>query len=141
MPNNFDEWWDSKGRFLDPDTDDVPWFDKRKELARYAYEAAKVAEQPVGSAGFHAFYAKKGIINNDPVLDVYYKELQQEAWSDGYNRGLEVEAPERESRYRDALVDISNHKEHGNTYGSGYDYSYCARMAQRALNEIEGDIK
>lgn len=36
----FDEWWFREGQFLDPDTDDVPWFDKREGLARLAFEAA-----------------------------------------------------------------------------------------------------
>lgn len=36
----FDEWWSREGQFLDPDTDDVPWFDKREGLARLAFEAA-----------------------------------------------------------------------------------------------------
>lgn len=35
----FDEWWESKGKFFDPDTSDVPWFDKRKDLAEYAFRA------------------------------------------------------------------------------------------------------
>ena len=37
----FDQWWQRDGKFYDPDTDDVPWFDKRKELAERAFEAAK----------------------------------------------------------------------------------------------------
>lgn len=36
----FDEWWERDGRFIDPDTSDVPWFDKRKGLAAYAFHAA-----------------------------------------------------------------------------------------------------
>lgn len=36
----FQDWWNSDGRFLDPDTSDVPWFDKREALAEYAYDAA-----------------------------------------------------------------------------------------------------
>ena len=36
----FDEWWARKGRFIDPDTEDVPWFDKRKALAEEAFRAA-----------------------------------------------------------------------------------------------------
>lgn len=36
---NFDEWWEKTGKSIDPDTEDVPWYDKRKELARMAYEA------------------------------------------------------------------------------------------------------
>jgi len=33
----FDKWWQEDGRMLDPDTEDVPWFDKRKELAELAF--------------------------------------------------------------------------------------------------------
>lgn len=33
------EWWRSDGLYIDPDTDDVDWFDKRKELALIAFEA------------------------------------------------------------------------------------------------------
>lgn len=38
---DFDNWWEVDGRFFDPDTDDVPWFDKRKFLAEYAFNRAK----------------------------------------------------------------------------------------------------
>jgi hypothetical protein len=34
---SFEEWWNKEGRFYDPDTEDVPWFDKRKELAELAF--------------------------------------------------------------------------------------------------------
>lgn len=37
----FDEWWTRIGRTLDPDTEDVPWYDKRKGLAEAAFNAAK----------------------------------------------------------------------------------------------------
>jgi hypothetical protein len=37
----FEQWWNRHGRFIDPDTEDVPWFDKRKALAELAFEAAK----------------------------------------------------------------------------------------------------
>ena len=37
---NFDSWWKRKGQFIDPDTTDVPWFDKRKALAEQAFNAA-----------------------------------------------------------------------------------------------------
>ena len=37
----FDEWWERDGKFFDPDTDDVPWFDKRKFLAEYAFMRAR----------------------------------------------------------------------------------------------------
>lgn len=36
----FENWWDEEGRYLDPDTAEVSWFDKRKELAGFAYTAA-----------------------------------------------------------------------------------------------------
>lgn len=41
--NLFDDWWHRDGQYLDPDTDDVPWFDKRKALAQMAFEAAMAA--------------------------------------------------------------------------------------------------
>lgn len=34
---NFDEWWENEGKSLDPDTEEVSWYDKRKELARMAF--------------------------------------------------------------------------------------------------------
>lgn len=40
--SKFDQWWRTVGRFLDPDTSDVPWFDKRKSLAQSAFVAALV---------------------------------------------------------------------------------------------------
>jgi hypothetical protein len=36
----FEEWWNREGQFLDPDTSEVPWFDKRKSLAEMAFEKA-----------------------------------------------------------------------------------------------------
>lgn len=36
----FESWWQRDGRYIDPDTDDVPWFDKRKELCEHAFRAA-----------------------------------------------------------------------------------------------------
>ena len=36
----FDEWWSSRGQYLDPDTDDVPWFDKRRGLAEMVWDVA-----------------------------------------------------------------------------------------------------
>lgn len=35
--NTFGKWWAEDGRFYDPDTEDVSWFDKRKDLAELAY--------------------------------------------------------------------------------------------------------
>jgi hypothetical protein len=37
--NPFEGWWQSVGKFFDPDTSEVPWFDKRKDLAEYAFRA------------------------------------------------------------------------------------------------------
>jgi hypothetical protein len=39
----FDDWWSSDGQYIDPDTSDVPWFDKRRGLAEYAYRAGGAA--------------------------------------------------------------------------------------------------
>lgn len=36
----FEEWWARDGFYIDPDTSDVPWFDKRKGLAELAFAAA-----------------------------------------------------------------------------------------------------
>lgn len=35
----FDAWWICEGRYIDPDTADVSWFDKRKALAEAAFDA------------------------------------------------------------------------------------------------------
>lgn len=37
ITNRFEKWWAEDGRMYDPDTEDVPWFDKRKELALVAF--------------------------------------------------------------------------------------------------------
>lgn len=36
----FSGWWSRDGQYLDPDTSDVPWYDKRKGLAHLAFNAA-----------------------------------------------------------------------------------------------------
>ncbi len=38
----FEKWWEEAGQYYDPDSSDVPWFDKRKELAREAFNAAVI---------------------------------------------------------------------------------------------------
>ena len=35
----FEEWWAKDGRYIDPDTEDVPWVNKPKELAAAAFMA------------------------------------------------------------------------------------------------------
>ncbi len=37
----FEDWWRDTGHLVDPDTADVPWFDKREGLARDAYQAGR----------------------------------------------------------------------------------------------------
>lgn len=41
----FEQWWQADGRFYDPDTEGVSWFDKRKELAAVAFQAGVKEEQ------------------------------------------------------------------------------------------------
>jgi hypothetical protein len=36
----FDEWWSRSGKFIDLDTENVSWYDKRKGLAQSAFIAA-----------------------------------------------------------------------------------------------------
>ena len=38
MKAGFEKWWSEQGRFLDPDTEDVPWYDKREALANLAFD-------------------------------------------------------------------------------------------------------
>lgn len=33
------EWWQTEGRYIDPDTAEVDWYDKRGELAQFAFIA------------------------------------------------------------------------------------------------------
>lgn len=41
LEKEFNDWWSTDGQYLDPDTSDVPWFDKRRGLAEYAFRAAR----------------------------------------------------------------------------------------------------
>jgi hypothetical protein len=36
---SFVRWWEEDGRFIDPDTSDVSWFDKRQSLCEMAFAA------------------------------------------------------------------------------------------------------
>jgi len=38
MKTGFEKWWHEHGRNLDPDTEDVPWYDKREALAHIAFD-------------------------------------------------------------------------------------------------------
>jgi hypothetical protein len=37
--NASEEWWRKDGVYIDPDTEDVDWYDKRAELAKIAFMA------------------------------------------------------------------------------------------------------
>lgn len=37
---HFDYWWERCGKSLDPDTEDVSWYDKRKAFAALVFDAA-----------------------------------------------------------------------------------------------------
>lgn len=50
ITDGFDAWWAKDGRYFDPDTSDVPWFDKRKDLAEYAYRRGKLVTTRWASA-------------------------------------------------------------------------------------------
>ena len=39
-PTQFDDWWQKDGKFFDPDFSEVPWYDKREQLAEYAWHRA-----------------------------------------------------------------------------------------------------
>lgn len=45
MNEKFAKWWEADGQFIDPDSSDVPWFDKRQELAEDAFLAGLEAER------------------------------------------------------------------------------------------------
>lgn len=44
-----EQWWREDGRFIDPDTDDVPWEYKRAELAQISYIAGFKKTHPENS--------------------------------------------------------------------------------------------
>ncbi|MDR3392459.1 MAG: hypothetical protein P4L77_12080 [Sulfuriferula sp.] len=48
-PISFRDWWNSQGRMIDPDTEDVPWFDKREALCEAAYDAGKSSVKFAGA--------------------------------------------------------------------------------------------
>ena len=70
----FDQWWEREGRFFDPDTDDVPWFDKRKALAEKAFASATAqsgnytANDSVNATEFNFSNGRRVWINGDGFL-------------------------------------------------------------------------
>jgi hypothetical protein len=73
--DKFDEWWNREGQYLDPDTSDVPWFDKRRGLAEMAFNAAMaisgnyVSDDPVLPQRFDFVNGRAVWINNDGILE------------------------------------------------------------------------
>lgn len=63
---NFDQWWEQTGKFYDPDTDDVPWFDKRMALSRLAFQAGQSASGNYVSD--HDTYPKEVRFSNGRVV-------------------------------------------------------------------------
>lgn len=59
---DFENWWERKGQFLDPDTSDVPWQDKRKALAEMAFDAA--ADQSGNYITDHPQFPKEALFAN-----------------------------------------------------------------------------
>lgn len=85
---DFDAWWFREGQYLDPDTDDVPWFDKRKALAEYAFRAAiamstnyiadrDTSPRKITFANGRVVELLPGEHRDDACLDVY----REAAWS------------------------------------------------------------
>ena len=72
----FDEWWSREGMFIDPDTDDVPWFDKRKALAEKAFAVATAqsgnytADDSVNAKKVTFSNGRTVIVNQDGFLSV-----------------------------------------------------------------------
>lgn len=77
--NQFEDWWTRSGKFIDPDTDDVPWFDKRKGLGLAAFEAAMaisrnyVADDAVNPVQFTFANGRVVTIGDDGVLKIALK--------------------------------------------------------------------
>jgi hypothetical protein len=64
----FEKWWADDGRFYDPDTEDVPWFDKSKELAELAF--AKGIEIGMARSGNYT-------ANSEKMLDYALRETAE----------------------------------------------------------------
>ena len=65
---NFDEWWKREGNFYDPDTEDVPWFDKRRELARKAFEVATAIS--TNYIADHEIYPQRITFSNGRIVSM-----------------------------------------------------------------------
>ena len=74
---DFDMWWQSHGKVFDPDTEDVSWFDKRKDLAEFAYSQGH--EQLRGA--FQVSEVANILTNVCQIIDMVKQEWGDE-WSD-----------------------------------------------------------
>jgi hypothetical protein len=88
----FDEWWAKDGRFYDPDTDDVPWFDKRKELAAVAFTAGAGETKRQRDRLLAALKAYVLICGN--TCAVVSCETARELWEEGQAAIAEAEGGE-----------------------------------------------
>lgn len=76
----FEDWWKRDGKFIDPDTSDVPWFDKRKGLAAAAFEAAMAmsrnytADDPVEPEQFKFANGRVVTLGDDGTLKINQPE-------------------------------------------------------------------
>jgi hypothetical protein len=87
ITDDFDAWWAKDGKFYDPDFSEVPWYDKRKGLAEYAYERGKLVTtrwaESYKSVDPSMLDAANIITNACQILDVTKSEWSEtDAWSD-----------------------------------------------------------
>jgi hypothetical protein len=76
-PQSFEDWWEADGRFFDPDFSEVPWFDKRKDLAEYAWHRSGHVSPAVLTE------AANIITNACQIIDVTKAEWSETSvWSD-----------------------------------------------------------
>jgi hypothetical protein len=78
----FEEWWERDGMYIDPDTSDVPWFDKRKGLAECAFVAGMGRTSPKAEFRLHTRdKAVYEILSSDPnlmnVISGIYERIPQ----------------------------------------------------------------
>lgn len=94
----FDAWWSADGMYIDPDTDDVPWFDKRRGLAMAAFQAGLLSPNQSAATETDVERAQKllnilwgGVTNSDGirVIAQLIASVRQED-ATGYERGAEA---------------------------------------------------
>ena len=67
---DFDDWWSKEGHYLDPDTTDVSWYDKRSELARMAWEAS--AKARLTTRAQENWEKLKALLDSNPEIPSFY---------------------------------------------------------------------